>query len=58
MAELPQVTQEIRTRLREHIRSQQQDPNKSPFGDGMVAGLELALRVIDDVMSQASKRSG
>ena len=52
--------EEIRWRLRDHIRTQKAAPDASESGyrDGMIAGLELALRVIDDVSSSASRRDG
>jgi len=52
------VALDIPRRLREHLKSQQDNPNQSAYGDGIVAGLKLALRVVDDAMGAASRRSG
>ncbi len=41
--------EEIRWRLGDHIKAQQAAPHASAYGDGMIAGLQLALHVLDDV---------
>ena len=48
--------EEVRRRLRGHIEAQKGAPNHSEYGDGMIAGLELTLRVMDDVAASASRR--
>lgn len=50
--------EQIRQRLREHLKTQREDPAHSAYGDGMVAGIMLALRVVDDVAGAASRRGG
>ena len=46
--------EEIRWRLGDHIKAQQAAPHASAYGDGMIAGLQLALHVLDDVSNAGS----
>jgi hypothetical protein len=48
--------EEIRRRLHEQIAEQGKDPHPSAYGDGMIAGLGLALRVLEDVRAQQPVR--
>ncbi len=52
-----EIALDIQRRLREQLKAQENDPNSSPYGDGLIDGLKLALRTVDDALRAVSSRA-